>query len=301
VSFLSNNQAGANAAMNNASFLPADYIQRKTELRNNIIIGVLFICVLAGVGFVFLRKTAEKKRLANEYSLVKAQCDAEVQKIDALKKLQEQRSKMMEKAELTAALIERVPRWALLSEVVYRAPGETRLANFELKGVRSGGGSVPVLPVPSMNADPNAPSKPRVLPPTFSYDIVITGAAQNNEDVADFLTSLQSSPVLRGLQLTYIKEFKDQDKVVRQFEFIGRLRQNVDKKKLADSVRAVIAAKIEDMNKPKDDDNGLPKPSSPETTNPAAKGVKIHAKPKKVSDAGDDSAIPIDPTAKDGE
>lgn len=302
MSFLSTNpNAGANAAMNNASFLPADYIQRKTERRNNIIIGVLFICVLSAVGFVFMRKTAQKKALANEYAQVKALCDAEVVKIEALKKLQEQRAAMMEKAELTAALVERVPRWALMSEVVYRTPGETRLTNFELKGIRSQGSNLPVLPVPSMSGDGTAPAKPKILPPAFSYDLLIAGAAQNNEDVANYLTSLQKSPVLRGLQLQYIRNFKDGEREVRQFEIIGRLRQNVDKTKLAESVRSVIAAKIEDLGRLEE---SSPTPSAPDTTNPAAKGVKVRTT-KKLSEANDDGTpvpeLPADPTTKGGE
>ena len=50
---------------------------------------------------------------------------------------EEQRAQMMEKAEITAALVERVPRWAVMGEVTLRMPMSMRLDSLTIKSSRT--------------------------------------------------------------------------------------------------------------------------------------------------------------------
>lgn len=248
MSFLLTGNQNENAGVNNASFLPADYIQRKAEVRNNLIVLSLFALVMMGVGGAFYMTNKAKVNLGQEFVSLREQCEAESKQIEALKKLQEQRAVMMEKAEITAALLEPVPRWAVLSELRYRMPETVRLDSFEMKGNRNGGGGgginmpkIKTLVDSTAGVAPDA--RPKIVAPSFTYEVVINGAAEENNDVADYLTSLKSSPLLKDVELTFIKEQKENKKILRKFEITATLKGEVDREKLGESIRALIAKK----------------------------------------------------------
>ncbi len=265
-----------NAAGTGASFLPADYIQRKAEFRNNTIILSLFAVVLAGVGGAFVLNNTRKIKLGSEYRELVEQCKAEEAKIEQLKKLTEQRTVMMEKAEITAALVEKMPRWAVLSEVVYRMPAKMRLEEVGMKGTRNTTGGVvsPKSEVKSLTQDvadkQAAAARPKVQAPSFTYDISISGNAKDNNQVADYLSSLKRSPALRDVELTYIKESHDKEIVLRKFEMTARLRNDVPKDKLGQSIRELLVTKTDDTNDAKTDAKTDAKPKADAAAKPAA-------------------------------
>lgn len=248
MSFLLTGNQPENSGVNNASFLPADYIQRKAEVRNNLIVLSLFALVMMGVGGAFYMTNKAKMRLSDEFTSLREQCEAESKQIEALKKLQEQRAVMMEKAQITAALLEPIPRWAVMSELRYRMPDTVRLDSLEMKGTRNGGnGSALNMPkiktLVESAASVQPDSRPKVVAPSFSYEVVINGAAEENNDVADYLTSLKASPLLRDVELTFIKEQKEDKKVLRRFEITAVIKNDADRAKLGDSIRTLIAKK----------------------------------------------------------
>jgi len=230
----------------NASFLPADYVIRKAEVRNNIIVLSLFALILAAVGMAFVYNTKQKMNLASEYRALKDQCENESKKIEQLKRLQEARATMLEKAEITGALVEKLPRWAVLGEVAYRLGETMKFERVEMKGTRVAGAS-PALPAPvvkSLTADAAAKQKATstgAKAPSFTYDLTIAGTAEENNHVADFLASLKRSPALRDVELQYIKETRLGEETYRSFEIVARLRGEPGKQKLADSLRKLIA------------------------------------------------------------
>src|SRR5882724_7481510 len=119
------------------SFLPEDYIARKTETRVNVLILGLFALVLGGVVAAFVVTNRRWQELRARQETVNEQCSMEGKKIDQLNKLEEQRAQMMDKAEITAALVERVPRWAVLGEVTLRMPVDMRLDSLIIKSTRT--------------------------------------------------------------------------------------------------------------------------------------------------------------------
>src|SRR4051794_3901496 len=86
-----------------SSFLPEDYVARKTETRVNILILGLFALVLGGVVAAFVVTNQRWQALRQRQSTVNEQCELEGKKIDQLNALESQRAQMMEKAEITAA------------------------------------------------------------------------------------------------------------------------------------------------------------------------------------------------------
>jgi Tfp pilus assembly protein PilN len=236
-----------------SSFLPEDYVARKTETRVNILILAMFALVLGGVVAAFVVTNRHWRDIRARQLIVNAQWSQEGKKMDQLKALQAQRAQMMEKAEITAALIERVPRWAVLGEIALRMPAEMRLDSLIIKSTRTnpvvpppttGPGAAPIVKslTDKFKGTAPAPPKPKVIQvPKFTYTLTIAGSTAKNTDVADFLTALKASPVLKNVELTFIKESKEKDREMRKFEILAQVTSETDTAQLASSLQKLIA------------------------------------------------------------
>jgi len=243
-----------------SSFLPEDYVARKAESRANVFTLVLFALVLAAVVGAFLVTNRRWSDLRARQVTVNELYVAEGQKIEQLKSLESQRAQMMEKAEITAALVEKVPRWAMLGEIALRTPRDMRLDSINLKSVRidqmKGAKAPPPAGVKSISGKAPAKGKepakgkakaaapaerPKVTAPRFDYSITISGAAEKNNDIADFLAGLKSSPVFDKVELTYIREAAEDGRDLRKFEVAATIRPASDTKALATSLRQLVA------------------------------------------------------------
>src|ERR1043165_4975506 len=115
-----------------ASFLPQDYVARKAEMRANLIclslFGVVMFCVVAAF-FVTNRQWLQVRK---SQATITAQYTQEAAKIEQLKLLEKEKGEMMDKAEITTALIERVPRSVLMSELITRMPDDITLLELSL-------------------------------------------------------------------------------------------------------------------------------------------------------------------------
>lgn len=238
----------------NNSFLPEDYVARKAESRANILILTLFALVLGAVVSAFLVTNHRWKQLREHQTLVNDQYAAEGMKIEQLKALEGQRAQMMEKAEITAALVEKVPRWALLGDMTLRMPSDMRLDQFVLKSTRIDAPRVVANAPPPpavksltdkvLSKEPAKPERQQVVAPKFDYAVTITGTAMRNNDVADFLASIKSSPVFSDVEMTYIRVAREGAADVRKFEFTAKVQRNVDTKVVASALKNLVDARI---------------------------------------------------------
>jgi len=247
-----------------SSFLPEDYIARKTETRVNVLILSLFMLVMAGVVGAFLATNRQGKAIRERQMAVSEQFELEGKKIEQLKALEGQRAQMMEKAEITAAIIERVPRWAVLGEVTLRKPMSSTLDSLVIKCTRKDpvvtpAANAPGSPKPAplvksltdkvKGAPAPTPVKVKVSAPTFSYAMTISGSADNNAEVADFLKSLKDSPIFEKVELTFIREAREKDKEFRKFEVSAQIRTEVDSQTLASSLTNLREARTAILEK----------------------------------------------------
>ncbi|MDX2146517.1 MAG: PilN domain-containing protein [Planctomycetota bacterium] len=224
-----------------SSFLPADYVARKSEQRATMLGLGLFGLVMLGVVGAFLVTNRAWTSVREERLAVDKLYAEEAGKIEQLKELEQQRAQMMEKAEVTAALIENVPRSVLLGELVLRLPEDVKLTNMDLKGTRietrvqaPPPGAAP-MQVKSL-ADTKskaAETKPKIQAPRFQHTLLMQGVASNNNDIADYVASLRACPLLQGVELNYIREATIQDRSLRQFEIQAEIRQDADGRALA--------------------------------------------------------------------
>lgn len=239
-----------------SSFLPADYVTRKAELRANLLCLSLFGVVMFGVVAAFFVTNRQWLQVKREQQSITQQYTKEQAKIEQLKLLEKQKSEMLEKAEITTALIEKVPRATLVAELVTRMPEDITLLEMQLTGKRlkepaagAGADGKPgpaiksITPAPGAQAagpkkaapgtkDPKAPpEKPQA--PKFEYTLRLTGVAQQNNNIADYIQSLKTCTLLENVDVKYIKETTIDKLDLRKFEIEATIRRNADGRGIA--------------------------------------------------------------------
>ncbi len=230
------------------SFLPTDYIENRRTSRISFIGAGLLIVVMAGVVGAFLVTTRHRSVIREQQVQINTEYTAEAKKIEQLKKLEVQRREMMEKAEVTAALLEKVPRSMLMAELVTRMPKDVTLLDLELKGKRietakpaptgkaqlGKAGAKPTGQVKSLSTVVKggdaaaAPEERHVTPPKFEFTLTLTGVASVNNDIAEYLGQLQGCPLLGSVELQYIQQTVIDDLNMRRFQIVAQIKQNAD-------------------------------------------------------------------------
>ncbi len=231
-------------------FLPAEYVEHKTEGRFYAIVVVLFLIVMLAVAGAFVVTNQRWSDVREQQRTISTQYEDEASKLDQLRDLEGQRQEMLEKAEVTTALLEPVPRSVLMAELVTNLPeGVTLLqVKMESKRVRE------ELPPPAAGAaktkaktksltgkEDSEPKKPKVQAPKFEYALTIVGASLENNFVADYLRGLKRSPLLANVELQYIAEERIDTGQYRKFEIVVEVRNDADARLVPDAEEVELA------------------------------------------------------------
>lgn len=227
---LNNHAAGAQG-----SFLPAEYVKNKSQVRANFVALLLFALVMAGVIGAFVVNHQRWREVRAQSEVISTQFRDEASKIDQLKGLEAQRADLLDRAEVVTALIDRVPRSVLMAEVVRGLPDGVTLVLVGLEGER-------VKP-PVVKPDPKAKGKTRsltkkadepeeaakapdrVLPPRFRHTVTIEGLASENEKIADYLAAIKASPLFTDVELPLISSTIVDEVGYRRFKITMVLRE----------------------------------------------------------------------------
>src|ERR1043165_5598637 len=227
------------------SFLPQEYVERKAEMRANLLcLGLFGVLMFAVVGafFVTNRQWLQVKR---SREAIASQYAAEAAKIEQLKLLERQKNEIVQKAEVSTALIEQVRRSVLMSELANRKPEEITLLEVVLTGKRvqdapqAQGPPVNVQQVKSLSAKTSTVATivtattekaktEKIMPPRFEHTLKLTGVAKANNDIADYIAALKACTILDNVDLKYIKETTIEKVELRKFELEASIRKGAD-------------------------------------------------------------------------
>src|SRR5438874_12888911 len=121
------------AAPNELSFLPDDYLERKARRRTNAICAALFFIVICAIGGAFTVTEKSVREIEKQYTAVETQYTEAAKRIEQVTQMQEKQRTMARQAELTASLLEKVPRSFLLAEITNDMPPGVSLLDFVLE------------------------------------------------------------------------------------------------------------------------------------------------------------------------
>ncbi|MHC4448345.1 MAG: PilN domain-containing protein, partial [Planctomycetota bacterium] len=223
--------------MHHASFLPEDYLAQKAERRTNLICLTLFVVVMIAVFGAFLVTNRQWTHVKRSQEAINARYREAAKQIQDLTELESQREQMLEKAELAAALVERVPRSILFAELINRMPDRMALTNFELESeqirtVRSAGPKRQAARRGSVRRprtrEQVSVEPPKSEPPRYQVKLSMTGTAPTDLEVSHFMSELNAYSLLSSVTLDYSEEKEINDRVMRQFKIHMELDPTAD-------------------------------------------------------------------------
>jgi len=226
-----------------ASFIPEDVIAKRLERRTNAICLSLFFVVMIVVVGAFFVTNRRWEAVKDHQEAINTRYVQAAKDIEILKALEQQRSEMVQKASLTTALIERVPRSILLAEFINRMPEESTLLEFDLqsKRVKEAAPQRKVAtkkkPV-SLTRSPTAEeakaeaeaARPR--PPRYETSLVIVGAASTHQRVSEYLNALQRCDLLGAVELKYSESTIIDDQGFIKFRMEAGLLADADARRI---------------------------------------------------------------------
>jgi len=212
------------SAPNELSFLPDDYLASKQRRRTNVICASIFAVVVIAIGSAFSFTEKMTRQVEAQHVELDQKFTAAAVRIAQVQQMQEKQKTMAHQAELTASLLERVPRSYLLADITNSLPAGTSLLDLGLES------SVRAQPAPTAfearKIEVVAAGPPKASPPQIKlYDVKvrITGIASNNLQVAQLLSRLNQSKLLTDVNLVISDELVQEDQKLRRFQFEANL------------------------------------------------------------------------------
>ncbi len=227
------------------SFLPEDYLERKMESRTNFVALTLFSIVTVAVVAAFLVTSRAWNDVKRYQQAINVRYSQAAKDIEQLKALETQKNQLLERAELTMALIERVPRTILLAELINRMPDDITLLELELKSSRvqdkpaaadskagaKGGASVAKRTRTDKDAAA-AELKAPVSAPRFQTKVILTGVTGTHNSVAKYVSGLQTCPLLTAVELKFSERAMIKERDMNKFRIEADLRSDADARRI---------------------------------------------------------------------
>src|SRR5688572_29511181 len=121
------------AAPNELSFLPDDYLERKARRRANALCAGLSVVVMGAIASAFWLTERSMKEIESRAAAVDRSFTDAARSIEQVNKMKAQQRKIVNQAELAAALVEKVPRSNLLAEFTNALPPGMSLLDLSLE------------------------------------------------------------------------------------------------------------------------------------------------------------------------
>lgn len=218
----------------NSSFLPEDYLEKRIARRTNAICLTLFVVVMIGVVAAWFVTGRQYNEVRRQRQAVKQDLADKARQLEKIEELAAQREKMKQKANVTAVLIERVPRDRLLAELVNHMPATMGLLDLELetKVIKSGPRPRTAMQRATQKAErkkqQEESDEPVIeLEPT-QVTLDLTGLAPTDVEVAQFMTALAAHPLFEEVGLQFSEETIVLDQPVRRFRIEMTVNKDLD-------------------------------------------------------------------------
>ena len=226
------------------SFLPEDYIERRIESRTNVVCLGLFGLVLIGVVGAYVVTYRQQVSLRRQRQEVNTEYTDAARRIEQLDQLHQRKQRMLQKARVTATLLEPVPRSFLLAELINRMPHTLSLLELKMTSKKI---TQPVIRAKRhQSALSNATGKPDrsaaagsdqdldgpVQGPRYKITIALKGVAPTDVQVSEYMAALHTCDLLANVNLVISEEKPIMDTTMRQFHIEMSLRPSADVRRM---------------------------------------------------------------------
>lgn len=230
------------------SFLPEDYLARKAERRTNIFAVSMFTVVMFGVIGAFFVTNRQWHDVHLHQRTVNVQFAQAAENIKQLEELEQQKAELLEKADLTTALVEPINRSVLLAEIINRAPARTTILEIALDSKRldraitrrtgkaDTGESLTKKSAKSKNQK-DEDEQPVILAPRYESTLAIVGVVPRNTDVARYLAALQRCELLMNVELIQTENATIREREVFKFRIEAGINPDSDASRIEPLLR----------------------------------------------------------------
>ena len=222
--------------MDKVSFLPEDYQKRRLQRRTNTTSIALFTVVMGAIVMAFAATDRQRSEVRAELAEVDQQFQEAAKRLEQLDELQDRKKLIVRKANVTAALVEQVPRSLILAELVNHMPAEISLLDLNLKTTVVKKRRVRRSVLDKAKDKKKARKKkaagesgqelPKIQPADVSLHLI--GIADTDVHVAAYMHSLGNSPMFQELNLAYSQEMIVDKARMRKFRIDMKLNQQVN-------------------------------------------------------------------------
>jgi hypothetical protein len=193
----------------NMNFLPEDYVERRQAARAAVIFIGLLVIVVVGIIGAYVYQQFDCRAVFTERDRVNAEYEDASKSITKAQEMDQEKARMVAKAELTTTLMERVHRSALLAELTTLQPKGVNMLSLELKSHEVQPPAGPPAAIDQAKAASGAPGDaPAVKPPQIEVTIDLTGTAPTDGHVAQYIAALNKSKLLTDVNLLFSEEYK---------------------------------------------------------------------------------------------
>lgn len=216
--------------MSTINLLPNDHIERRAIRRANLMCLVLFAIVTTSVLAAALVSEQNSSHTRGIRDRVDAAYADAARMILQMQHLEAQRSRMLHKAELTASLVERVPRSVLLAVITNALPTNCSLLDVDLKTARIVSTTPSSLAQPGSSRNTMLTTEPREVTKSVKVrvEMEIVGRAGTDVEVARFIANLARNPLMRSVDLVYSEEKLVNKSPTREFQIRLELKSDAD-------------------------------------------------------------------------
>jgi Tfp pilus assembly protein PilN len=213
------------AAPNELSFLPDDYLERKARRRANALCAGLSVVVMGAIASAFWLTERSMKEIESRAAAVDRSFTDAARSIEQVNKMKAQQRKIVNQAELAAALVEKVPRSNLLAEFTNALPPGMSLLDLSLESRAKAAAQSTQSDRAKRKAAQQQANKPAeaaqpAKPVEHDVYLKLTGVADTDVQVAQFMSKLNVCPLVKDVNLLISEEFKKDDREMRKFQIV---------------------------------------------------------------------------------
>jgi len=219
----------------NMNFLPEDYVEKRQAARAAVVFIGLLLVVVGGIVGAYLYTQWQMKNIFDEHDRVNAQFEDASKRIEEAKALENQKARMVAKAEITTTLMERVPRSALLRELATMKPKAVNFVSLDLKTKELKTDAGPARPNSDLDrARRQAEGLPpdAIKPPNVEVSVDLVGTAPTTKEVADYMKALKDSKLISDLDMRFDEEYRrpgdDKGELIRRFRVEMKINPTAD-------------------------------------------------------------------------
>ncbi|MBL7132553.1 MAG: PilN domain-containing protein [Phycisphaerae bacterium] len=211
-------------------FLPDDYVERQRARRANVTCLLMAGGCLVVIGLVAGITMIRAAGTAAVRATIEKQYEQASLRIKDLEQLQKHKQDLLHKADLSAALLERVPRSHILARLTNHLPTETSLTSLKMQ-VEKVAIASPAAEVPEAPKAKGA--KGKKAGPVRTEDRLrfrLDGLAQTDVQVAEYISRLGTDPLFDAVDLQFSEEFPHREGMtMRRFQLLFLLSRDAEK------------------------------------------------------------------------